>query len=209
MGLPPEFMPQDSNDEILISNAHPPGWQNPEPAPSYNLVVIGAGTAGLVAAAGAAGLGARVALVERYLLGGDCLNVGCVPSKCMIRSSRIKEEISLSDGLGWKISEPVQPDFPRVMERLRRVRARISPHDSVGRFRDLGVDVFLGDGFFSGPQSLNVDGKELRFKKAVIATGSRPIVPRIAGLSESGFLTNETVFSLTERPRRLAVFGGG
>ncbi len=209
MELPPEFIPQDAHDEVLISNAHPHDWENPEPAPSYNLVVIGAGTAGLVSAAGAAGLGARVALVERHLLGGDCLNVGCVPSKAIIRSSRIREEVEASSAFGWNIPGKAEPDFPRVMERMRRLRARISFHDSARRFRDLGVDVFFGEGVFSGPQSVNVGGKELRFKKAVIATGSRPVRPPIPGLAESGYRTNETVFSLTERPRRLAVLGGG
>jgi pyruvate/2-oxoglutarate dehydrogenase complex dihydrolipoamide dehydrogenase (E3) component len=205
----PVVLPLDVHNEALVSNVHPTDWQNPEPAPHYNLVVIGAGTAGLVTAAGAAGLGAKVALVERRLLGGDCLNVGCVPSKCMIRSSRVVADLRDANQFGIRVPQGMEVDFPAVMERMRRLRARISAHDSVRRFRDMGVDVFLGEGHFSGPDTVEVAGKTLRFKKAVIATGTRPVHPTIDGLSEAGFLTNETVFSLTERPRRLAVIGGG
>jgi pyruvate/2-oxoglutarate dehydrogenase complex dihydrolipoamide dehydrogenase (E3) component len=204
-----EVLPKDVHNATLISNVHPPDWQNPEPAPRYNLVVIGAGTAGLVTAAGAAGLGAKVALVERHLLGGDCLNVGCVPSKCIIRSSRVYADIEGGPQFGLRIPEGVEVDFPAVMERMRRLRARISFHDSARRFQKLGVDVFLGEGRFADPGKVEVDGKTLRYKKAVIATGTRPVRPAIPGLAEAGFLTNETVFSLTERPRRLAVIGGG
>jgi pyruvate/2-oxoglutarate dehydrogenase complex dihydrolipoamide dehydrogenase (E3) component len=205
----PVVLPLDVHNEALVSNVHPTDWQNPEPAPHYNLVVIGAGTAGLVTAAGAAGLGAKVALVERRLLGGDCLNVGCVPSKCMIRSSRVVADLRDANQFGIRVPQGMEVDFPAVMERMRRLRARISAHDSVRRFRDMGVDVFLGVGHFSGPDTVEVAGKTLRFKKAVIATGTRPVRPTIDELGEAGFLTNETVFSLTERPRRLAVIGGG
>jgi pyruvate/2-oxoglutarate dehydrogenase complex dihydrolipoamide dehydrogenase (E3) component len=205
----PVVLPHDVHNETLVSNVHPTDWQNPEPAPRYNLVVIGAGTAGLVTAAGAAGLGAKVALVERRLLGGDCLNVGCVPSKCMIRSSRVVADIRDANQFGVIVPQGMEVDFPAVMERMRRLRARISAHDSVKRFRDMGVDVFLGEGRFSGADSVEVSGKTLCFKKAVIATGTRPVHPGIEGLAEAGFLTNETVFSLTEQPRRLAVIGGG
>jgi pyruvate/2-oxoglutarate dehydrogenase complex dihydrolipoamide dehydrogenase (E3) component len=201
--------PQDEHNLELISNVHPEDWENPEPASRYNLVVIGAGTAGLVTAAGAAGLGAKVALVERHLLGGDCLNVGCVPSKSIIRSSRVVADVRDANQHGLRNSNHIEIDFSAVMERMRRLRAKISYHDSARRFQDLGVDVFLGEGRFSGPDAVVVDGKTLRFKKAVIATGSRPVIPPVEGLVEAGFLTNETVFSLTERPRRLAVMGGG
>jgi mercury(II) reductase len=205
----PEVLPDDIHNKTLVSNVHPPDWQNPEPAPRYNLVVIGAGTAGLVTAAGAAGLGAKVALVERHLLGGDCLNVGCVPSKCIIRSSRAYSDLRDANQFGLRVPEGTKADFPAVMERMRQLRARISAHDSAKRFKDLGVDVFLGEGRFSGPNTVEVSGKTLRFKKAVIATGTRPVHPNIEGLAEAGFLTNETVFTLTEQPRRLAVIGGG
>jgi len=205
----PEVLPHDKHNQVLVSNVHPTDWQNPEPASRYNLVVIGAGTAGLVTAAGAAGLGAKVALVERHLLGGDCLNVGCVPSKTIIRSSRVSADLQDALHFGLRVPEGTNVDFPAVMERMRRLRARISDHDSAKRFKGLGVDVFLGEGRFSGPDTVEVGGKSLRFKKAVIATGTRPVRPAIDGIAEVGFLTNETVFSLTERPRRLAVIGGG
>ena len=205
----PMVLPYDAHNQALVFNVHPLDWQNPEPAPCYNLVVIGAGTAGLVTAAGAAGLGARVALVERHLLGGDCLNVGCVPSKCIIRSSRVVADIRDANQFGIKVLQGLEVDFPVVMERMRRLRARISVHDSARRFKDMGVDVFLGEGRFLGSDTLEVAGKTLRFRKAVIATGTRPVQPTIEGLAEAGFLTNETVFSLTEQPRRLAVIGGG
>jgi len=202
-------LPEDRYNAELVANVHPPGRVNPDPAPRYNLVVVGAGTAGLVAAAGAAGLGAKVALVERHLLGGDCLNVGCVPSKCLIRSSRVMHDIRDAARYGVSSRDGFEADFPAVMERMRRLRAHISHHDSVQRFAGLGVDVFLGEARFSGPETVEVDGKSLRFAKAVIATGARAFVPPVEGLEEAGFLTNETVFSLTELPKRLLVFGAG
>ena len=204
-----EVRPDDEYNRTLVANVHPPAWVNPQPAPLYNLVVLGAGTAGLVTAAGAAGLGAKVALVERDLLGGDCLNVGCVPSKCVIRSSRVVGEVRGAAPLGVRVPGAPEVDFGAVMERMRMVRARLSHHDSALRFRGLGVDVFLGDGRFADRDTVVVDGTPLRFKKAVIATGARAHHPPIPGLAESGFLTNENVFELVDQPRRLAVIGGG
>src|SRR5437867_4079641 len=130
-----EILPKDPHNAELIANVHPPDWQPPTPAPRYNLVVIGAGTAGLVTAAGAAGLGARVALVERYLLGGDCLNVGCVPSKAVIRSARAVGEIRAAAAVGVSVTGRVEVDFAAVMERMRGVRTRLSHHDSAERFQ--------------------------------------------------------------------------
>src|SRR6266516_2461389 len=201
--------PADAHNGRLVSNLHPPDWQNPAPAPRYNLVVIGAGTAGLVTAAGAAGLGAKVALVEKHLLGGDCLNVGCVPSKAIIRSSRAAFDAKETGRFGVRAADPARVDFPAVMERMRKLRADISPHDSAARFTKLGVDVFLGEAEFAGPDTVQVAGKTLRFKRAVIATGARAAQPPIPGLAEAGYLTNETVFSLTQCPALLAVIGGG
>jgi pyruvate/2-oxoglutarate dehydrogenase complex dihydrolipoamide dehydrogenase (E3) component len=202
-------LPEDVHNEALAANVHPRDWVNPEPAARYNLVVIGAGTAGLVTAAGAAGLGARVALVERHLMGGDCLNVGCVPSKALIRSSRVAADYRDAPRYGGRGPRDAMLDFPAVMERMRRLRAHISRHDSVKRFASLGIDVFLGEGRFSGPDTVEAGGKTLRFSKAVIATGARAAVPEVPGLRETGFLTNESVFSLTELPLRLLVFGAG
>jgi pyruvate/2-oxoglutarate dehydrogenase complex dihydrolipoamide dehydrogenase (E3) component len=204
-----QVLPDDAYNRELVSNVHPRDWINPEPIQRYNLVVIGAGTAGLVTAAGAAGLGARVALVERHLLGGDCLNVGCVPSKAVIRSSRVVRETNEALNYGIKISDKADADFGAVMERMRRLRGRISFHDSAQRFRDLGVDVFLGNAEFTGPETVDVGGKTLKFKKAVIATGTRAVRPGIKGLEAASVLTNETIFSLTQRPKRLAVIGAG
>lgn len=204
-----QLQPYDVHNQKLESNVHPPDWVNPEPAGRYNMVVIGGGTAGLVSAIGATGLGAKVALIERDLLGGDCLNVGCVPSKGLISAARIAATVRDADQFGVRVPEGVHVDFPAVMERMRRLRADISPHDSAARFRDLGVDVFIGNGKFSDGQTIEVAGKKLTFKKAVVATGARAAALPIPGLAEVGALTNESIFSLTELPRRLVVIGGG
>jgi pyruvate/2-oxoglutarate dehydrogenase complex dihydrolipoamide dehydrogenase (E3) component len=201
--------PWDEHNQTLVANVHPAGWVNPTPAPRYNLVVIGAGTAGLVTAIGAAGLGARVALVERDRMGGDCLNVGCVPSKALLRAARAAADVRGSARFGVAVPPGAAVDFGRVMERMRGLRAAISKNDSAARYRDQGVDVFLGQGRFVGPDTVEVAGQRLRFKKAVIATGARASVPPIPGLAEAGYLTNETVFTLTDLPRRLAVIGAG
>lgn len=203
-----EVSPADEFNKKLVENAHPPDWINPKPAGRYNLVVVGAGTAGLVAAAGAAILGARVALIERHLTGGDCLNYGCVPSKALIRAARAAYAVTEAHEFGIEASAPTV-EFADVMRRVRRVRAEIAPNDSVQRFSRLGVDVFLGHGHFTGKHSLEVEGRRLDFRKAIIATGARAAVPHIPGLAEASYLTNETVFSLTALPRRLIVIGGG
>jgi len=200
--------PDDEYNRTLLSHVHPADWVNPTPAGRYNLVVVGAGTAGLVAAAGAAGLGARVALVERHLMGGDCLNVGCVPSKALISAARVAAGARTATRFGVRVSG-VEVDFPVVMERMRRLRSQIAPNDSVRRFADLGVDVFIGQGTFTSPTTLAVDGTTLEFSRAVVATGARAAAPPIPGLADAGYLTNESIFSLTELPRRLVVVGAG
>src|SRR3990172_6959017 len=145
--------PADEHNRTLVSNVHPSDWVNPEPAGRYNLVVIGAGTAGLVTAVGAAGLGARVALIEKHLMGGDCLNVGCVPSKALIRAARVYASVRDAHNFGVKVPDGAAVDFPAVMERMRRLRAGISRHDSAKRYTELGVDVFLGEARFNGSDS--------------------------------------------------------
>ena len=200
--------PEDEHNRKLVDNVHPADWQNPEPEGRYNLVVIGAGTAGLITANGAAGLGAKVALIEKHLMGGDCLNVGCVPSKGLIRSARASADVRDAGEYGV-ITNGYRVDFSALMERMRRLRAGISPVDSAHRYRELGVDVFLGSARFAGKDTIEVNGKTLRFSKAVIATGARAAAPGIPGLAEAGYLTNESVFSLTELPARLAVIGAG
>ncbi len=206
---PVRVLPEDDHNRELVANVHPSDWRNPTPDGRYNLVVIGAGTAGLVTAAGAAGLGAKVALIERGLMGGDCLNVGCVPSKALISAARAFAGVRDADRFGVDVPEGAYVDFGRVMERMRRLRSGISHVDSAARFRDLGVDVYLGQAKFTGSDRIVVGDTELRFKKACIATGARAGAPPIEGLAETGYLDNETVFSLTELPRRLAVIGAG
>ncbi len=212
-GLMP-LQPDDEFNRRLQQNVHPSSWLNPTPRKPYHLVVIGAGTAGLVTAAGAASLGARVAIVERELMGGDCLNVGCVPSKAIISASRYAALMATSDQWGVHIDHPTHIDFSSVMQRMRRLRAQISPADSAARFNKMGVDVFFGQGSFTGDDRITVtDGgggeRELPFRKAVIATGARAAVPPIPGLDRVDYLTNESLFSLTELPPSLGVIGSG
>ena len=205
----PPVLPWDAHNQKLVSNVHPANWKNPTPAPRYNLVVIGGGTAGLVSAVGAAGLGAKVALIEKHFMGGDCLNVGCVPSKALIRAARAVAAVREAGEFGVNVPPGTTADFGKVMERMRRLRADISPHDSAQRFTELGVDIFLGAGKFTGPDTIEVGGQTLRFAKAVIATGARAAAPPIPGLKDVPYLTNETLFSLTELPKRLGIIGAG
>jgi len=205
----PTLLAHDADDQRLLAQVHPRDWANPNAQPRYHLVVVGAGTGGLVTAAAAAGLGARVALVERDLMGGDCLNVGCVPSKAVIRSARAWRESR--DG-AVRFGAPTaigDGDFGAVMARMRRLRADLSPIDGAARFRDLGIDVFLGEGRFVGPDAVEVDGQRLVFRRAVIATGARATVPLIPGLLSAPFFTNESIFTLTSRPTHLIVMGAG
>jgi pyruvate/2-oxoglutarate dehydrogenase complex dihydrolipoamide dehydrogenase (E3) component len=201
--------PFDQYNRQLVANVHPPDWVNPQPRERYHLVVIGAGTAGLVTASIAAGLGARVALVERHLMGGDCLNVGCVPSKGIISAARAWQAAADASRVFGGPRIVGTGNFAEVMERMRRLRAGISRVDGAARFRDLGVDVFLGSARFTGRDRTEVEGRTLRFRRAVIATGGRAAVPPVPGLESTGYLTNETIFSLTELPRQLVVLGAG
>ncbi len=201
--------PMDEFNQQLVHNVHPSSWTNPTPTGRYNIVVIGAGTAGLVTAAVAAALGAKVALIERHLMGGDCLNVGCVPSKGVIRASRAWNAVSHAQEFGVTIPDGVKTDFGVAMARMRKLRTRISQVDSVQRFTGLGVDVFIGKGRFTGKTTIEVGGTTLQFSKAAICTGARAAAPPIHGLEASGYLTNETIFSLTQLPSRLTVIGAG
>jgi pyruvate/2-oxoglutarate dehydrogenase complex dihydrolipoamide dehydrogenase (E3) component len=195
--------------EQLAAYTRPADWANPVPAGRYNLVVLGAGPAGLVCAAGAAGLGAKVALVEKHRLGGDCLHTGCVPSKALLRCARAAADARRAGEFGVRIGGGVGVDFPAVMDRMRRLRVGLAKADAAERFRALGADVFFGEPRFTRPDAVAVGGQTLRFARAVIATGSRPAVPDLPGLSAGDYLTNETVFDLTVLPRRLLVLGGG
>ncbi len=204
------MLPDESYNDALIENAHPPGWRNPTPRDKYNLVIVGAGPAGMLTARVAATTGARVALIERDLLGGACINVGCIPSKAIIRTSRLYAEMRNAENFGAQVPSDIKVDFPATMERLRRIRARLSRfRGSAERLTSFGVDVYFGEARFAGANAIEVDNKLLRFKRALIATGARPKLPPIPGLAEAGYLTNENVFDLVECPRRLLVIGGG
>lgn len=207
---PIHIAPPDKYNQQLVEHVHPPSWVNPAPTGRYNLVVIGAGTAGLVTAAGAAGLGAKVALIERHLMGGDCLNTGCVPSKSIIRSAKAMHAVLKAKEFGIEVNQAdVSANFMLVMERMRRLRSEISHLDSAQRFKALGVDVFIGEGKFLNQNTIQVDEQKINFKRAVITTGARAAVPPIEGIEQAGYLTNENVFTLTELPKRLAVIGAG
>lgn len=195
--------PEDNYNQELVRKLHPEDWKNPNPIGRYNLVVIGGGPAGLVAAAGAAGLGAKVALVERHLMGGDCLNYGCVPSKALLSAAH---EIYSAEQSGI-ISK--KPNFVKIMENVRQKRNGLAHHDSVARFTEMGIDVFLGQGKFVSPDCIEVEGKKLNFHRAVITTGARAALPPIVGLENAEPLTNETLFSLVEMPKRLIIIGAG
>jgi pyruvate/2-oxoglutarate dehydrogenase complex dihydrolipoamide dehydrogenase (E3) component len=207
------IFPNDEHNQQLAANVHPSNWVNPEPAGRYNIVVIGAGTAGLITAVIAASLGAKVALIEKHLMGGDCLNVGCVPSKGMIRAARAWADLRKASEFGLHIPAGVKYDFGAVMARMRKLRARISRNDSAQRYTNLGVDVYLGGGRFTGSDAIQVEGsagnRTLTFAKAAVCTGARAAAPPTPGLKEAGYLTNETVFSLTALPPRIGVIGAG
>ncbi len=206
-------LPDDEHNRKLVGNVHPSNWVNPEPDGRYNIVVVGAGTAGLVTAVIAAGLGAKVALIERHLMGGDCLNVGCVPSKGIIRAANAWAQLRDASKFGLQIPPGVIYDFGVAMARMRKLRARISHTDSAHRYKSLGVDVYIGQARFADQQTVVVEGqagnRTLPFVKAAICTGARASAPAIPGLEEAGYLTNETVFSLTELPARIGVIGAG
>ncbi|MBV9009490.1 MAG: mercuric reductase [Verrucomicrobia bacterium] len=175
----------------------------------YNLIVIGAGTAGLVAAAGTAGLGGRVALIERNKMGGDCLNFGCVPSKALISSARLAQRFRHANKWALRPSEP-QFEFAEVMERVRARRAQIAPNDSQERFESLGVDVFRGEAHFISPYEVAVGEARLRARNFLIATGSRATIPPVEGIDAVPYFTNETIFDrLNSKPASMIVLGGG
>lgn len=196
------------HDHRRLAWVAPPDWRNPPPKAKYHLVVVGAGSAGLVTAAGAAGLGAKVALVERHRMGGDCLNTGCVPSKGLIRAARAVAAVRAAARFGVQVGD-VHVDFAAAAERMRAIRADLAAVDSAERFRHLGVDVFLGNAKLTERGTVDVGDVELRGHRIVLATGSSPLLPPIAGLAEAGYLTNESVFDLADPPRRLIVIGGG
>ncbi|BEP29812.1 dihydrolipoyl dehydrogenase family protein [Helicovermis profundi] len=174
----------------------------------YNIIVLGAGSAGLVVASAGAGLGAKIALIENEKMGGDCLNAGCVPSKTFLKSAHLAKDISSSSTFGID-STFKEIDLEKIMNRVKSVIKSIEPHDSKERYEKLGVDVFFGNGVFVDKNSIEVNGKVLTAKNIVIATGSEAVVPNIKGLSEVDFLTNRNIFDLKILPKHLIVLGGG
>ena len=175
----------------------------------YNVIAIGAGTAGLVTTSAIAGMGGRAALMEKHKMGGDCLNYGCVPSKALISSARLIQDIR--DAAKWGL-DPQEPrfDFNRVFSAMRASRAKIEPNDSVERFEGLGIDVFQGEARFVSPRELEVNGQRLRARHFVIAAGSRAAIPPIEGIEDIPYYTNETIFDrLDDKPESMIVIGGG
>jgi pyruvate/2-oxoglutarate dehydrogenase complex dihydrolipoamide dehydrogenase (E3) component len=203
-----DLFPLDSHNRTTISQGHPTDWRNREGG-NYDLVVLGGGPAGLVAAITAAGDGYRVALTEQRLTGGTCVNFGCTPSKALIRSARAIHEAGRAAEFGFRLDTRPRVDFGTVMERVRWARSMSSKFDSVQAVETAGVEVYLGHTRFTEPNAVEVDGRRLQFRKAVIATGSAPLALPIPGLKSDGYLTNESVFSLTELPKKLVVIGGG
>jgi len=207
--LPARVPPRGADDAERLDNVSPAGWRSPPPRPVYELLVIGAGPAGLMAARAAAALGVHVALVERHQLGGVSLNDGCIPSKSLIRTGRLLADMRNAVNFGALPPAEFGFDFPAAMRRMRRITARISRTDSAMNLAREGIHLFFGTARFSGADTVDVDGLPLRFRKALIATGSRSALPDIPGLAEAGFLTNETVFDLQVLPHSLLVIGGG
>jgi len=194
----------------LLDNVCPRGWVNPKRPEGfvYDLIAVGAGAGGLVSAKQSARRGAKSALIERHLAGGDCLNIGCVPSKALLRCSRaIAENRRLDLGLVDNGSTAI--DFAKVMERMRRLRAQIAPVDSYEATVKAGADMYTGSAVFKGPHEVEVAGQLLQFRKAVIAAGGRAMVPPIPGLDDVPYMTNATLFNLTKRPPRMVVLGAG
>ena len=183
------------------------GWRKPKQF-DRNLVVIGAGSGGLVSAYIAAAVKADVSLIEKHAMGGDCLNTGCVPSKALIRSAKLAAEVRRAPALGYSHAEATV-DFAAVMERVQRVIKQIEPHDSVERYTDLGVDVITGEARITSPWHVEVNGRSISTRNIIIAAGARPFVPDLPGLDTVPMVTSDTVWNLREQPRRLLVLGGG
>ncbi|MDQ6831076.1 MAG: FAD-dependent oxidoreductase [Gemmatimonadota bacterium] len=174
----------------------------------FDLIVVGGGSAGLVASAAAAGLGARVALIEEHRLGGECLWTGCVPSKALIACGRVAQAVRDAGRFGVRVPAPAI-DFAAVRGWVRDAQHRIEPHDSAERFRGMGVEVIRARARFTGARTLDADGRTLTTKRVLIATGSKPAIPPIDGLDAVPYLTNETIFDLERQPRTMLVLGGG
>jgi pyruvate/2-oxoglutarate dehydrogenase complex dihydrolipoamide dehydrogenase (E3) component len=205
----PDAPMHDLDHTERLDNTRPADWRNPKPLALYDLLVIGAGPAGVVAARAAAGLGAKVALVERDQLGGGSLNDGCIPSKALIRTARLLADMRNAETFGAVPPDDMAFDFRLAMQRMRRITTRISRNNSAMNLARDGIHLFYGNARFTGPDAVDVDGVPMRFRKALIATGSTPVLSDIPGLASAGFLTNKTVFDLQVLPKSLLVIGGG
>lgn len=199
----------DRFQQEFKANIFPSDWVNPQPAAAqYDLLVLGSGPGGIAAATTAKKLGAKVALVEKEHLGGECLSYGCIPSKALFRSTRLANEIRKSKEFGLETRD-FQVDFKAVIQRVHRLQALLSPHDSPTHFKDLGIDLFLGSGHFTSLNTLDVKNQTIHFKKAIIVTGTEAAPLKVAGLEPQDYLTNQNIFNLTTLPPRLAVIGAG
>lgn len=201
----------DEHNCELFDNVHPINWVDPaNDQGKYDMLVIGGGAGGLVTAAGSAGVGARVAIIERNFLGGDCLNTGCVPSKAFLKCANVVHAAHTAEQYGIEIEGEIKVNFGTIMERMRRIRAQISENDSAKRFSTtLGVDVYMGNAKFTGRNTVEVNGKTLTFNKACIATGGRPNIPQIEGIDQVPYHTSDSIFNLTSQPKNIVIVGGG
>lgn len=201
----------DRHNTELFDNVHPIQWVDPaNDQGKYDMVVIGGGAGGLVTAAGSAGVGARVALIERNFLGGDCLNTGCVPSKAFLKCANMVHAARTCSEFGIEIEGEIHVNFKTIMERMRRIRAQISENDSAKRFSTtLGVDIYMGNARFTGRDTVEVNGKALTFSKACIATGGRPNIPDLEGVQGVPYHTSDNIFNLVTQPQNMVVVGAG
>jgi pyruvate/2-oxoglutarate dehydrogenase complex dihydrolipoamide dehydrogenase (E3) component len=211
----PGVPPMDEHNVKLLDAVQPRAWDSPDRGDDfvYDLIAIGAGAGGLVSAKQSARRGAKSALIEKHMAGGDCLNYGCVPSKALLRAAKVAKNIHHAAtgayGGNFEGGNTYKVDFPAVMQRMRKIRAQISPADACSTTASVGADIFNGHATFTGPHTLEVNGRTLKFAKAVIATGGRAFVPPIPGLAEAPHHTNYTLFNLTELPKRMVVVGAG
>jgi pyruvate/2-oxoglutarate dehydrogenase complex dihydrolipoamide dehydrogenase (E3) component len=204
---PPKGDPATQDD--FLRRVRPPEWRNPQPRQPYDLVIVGAGPAGLSAAEFARRQGRSVALIERCWLGGNSLNSGSIPSRAIIRAAQALSFLRDEEDYGSMAFKRPATDFSAVMARMRRIRTRLAEYHSADRLRNQGIDLYFCDARFAGPDVLLAGDTPLRFKKAIIATGARPKPSDIPGLDRIGYLTSDSIFDLTELPRRLGVIGGG
>jgi pyruvate/2-oxoglutarate dehydrogenase complex dihydrolipoamide dehydrogenase (E3) component len=205
----PSIKPFDEPNRRTIAQGHPADWRPPRPKEVYHFVVVGGGPCGLTAAITAAKAGHTVALAERNLTGGTCVNFGCTPSKSLVRAARAVYEARDGEKFGYALGAALRVDFASVMTRVREMRAASGANDTVAVAAEAGVDVFLDNARFVGRDAVEVDGRRLRFARALIASGSGPAAPAVPGLAAGRYLTNETLFELTELPRRLVCLGAG